>query len=95
MATLFEKLAMFLDGTHGFHYTRDGHRMEIWLSAREELPLVVSHMGNNRYIVSSRNLSYELKGDARAFRYIMRIFFTMDGTLIDHKFIRWSLCTSY
>jgi len=95
MDMLFEKLALFLDGTHGFHYTRDGYRMEIWLSMREELPLVVSNRGNSRYIIFSHDLSYELRGDARAFRYIMRVFFTIDGISIDHKFIRWSLCTSY
>lgn len=95
MAMLFEKLALFLDGTRGFHYIRDDHRMEIWLSEKEELPIIVSNMGNSRYIISSGDLSYELKNEARAFRYIMRIFFNMDGISIDHKFIRWSLHTAY
>lgn len=94
-AMLFEKLALFLDGTYGFHYIRDDHRMEIWLSAKEELPIIVSNMGNSRYLISLGNLSYDLKNEARVFRYIMRIFFNMEGIAIDYKFIRWSLCTSY
>lgn len=45
MATLLEKLVLFLDRTHGCRYIRFDHRIEAWLSAREELPIVVSNIG--------------------------------------------------
>ncbi|PPL04317.1 hypothetical protein [Parapedobacter indicus] len=94
MATLFEKLALFLDGTHGFRYIRYAHRIEVWLSAGEELPIVVSNIGPGRYIISSGNLTYEVTDGARAYRYLLRVFFNMDGTSIDYTFIRRSLHSS-
>lgn len=87
MATLFEKLTLFLDGTHEFRYIRGDHRMEVWLCAKEALPIVVSSIGSSRYIVSSGNLVYELTEEARAYRYILRVFFNMDGTSTDYKYI--------
>ncbi|MFC7527025.1 hypothetical protein ACFQRK_23945 [Parapedobacter sp. GCM10030251] len=94
MATLFEKLAMFLDGTQGFRYIQGDYRMELWLSAGEELPIVVSRIGSNRYIVSSADLIYEVTEEERAYRYILRIFFNMDGTSIDYACIRRGLRNS-
>ena len=84
MATLFEKLTSFLDRSREFHYIRDDHRMEIWASAREELPIVVANIGDNRYIISFRNLTYELIGEEHAYRYIMQMFFCKDGTSNDY-----------
>lgn len=88
MAMLFEKLTLFLDGTHGFRYIRGDHRMEVWLYDREELPIVVSNIRNNRYIISSRDLIYELADEARAYRYLIQIFSTYTP-LTDEKQISY------
>ncbi len=90
---LMERLALFLDRTHGFHYIRGDYRLEVWLSAREELPVVISSIGNYRYIISSGNLIYEVADAPRAYRYVMRVFFNMDGTSINYKFMKQGLRT--
>jgi|SRR5690606_4062488 len=94
MAALFDKLTLFLDGTPAFRYIRCDYRMEVWPSKGEELPIVVSTIGDGRYIISSGMLRYEMTGDARAYRYLLRVFFNMYGASIDYKFIRRGLRAS-
>lgn len=91
---LLEKLALFLDGKRGFRYVRRDYQMEIWLSDREELPVVVSCLNSCRYIISLHDFVYELRDEERAYRYIMRIFFNMDRISIDYNVMRRKLPAS-
>lgn len=77
---LLERIALFLDGTNAFKYTRSGQLMEIWLAHVEELPVVVSKINGSRYMVSSGNLMYEMTDEEKAYRYILRVFVVMDRT---------------
>jgi hypothetical protein len=74
---LLEKLALFLDGMHEFRYIRDGHRIEVWLSGREELPVVVSSITSCRYLITWLDLVYEVKDTEKAYRYALRVFLNM------------------
>lgn len=71
---LFERLTLFIDDAEDLRYIRGNHRMEIWKADREELPLVVSHISNSRYVISSGGLIYEAVDEERAYRYILRFF---------------------
>ncbi len=93
MAMLMEKLALVLDRMNGFYYIRGDHRIEVWLSDKEELPIVISNINDHRYIISSGNLSYEVADEAKAYRYVMQVFFNMNGTSSDYKFITQGLRT--
>ncbi|MFC3195983.1 hypothetical protein ACFOET_00020 [Parapedobacter deserti] len=78
-AMLLEKLIFFLEMKHGFRYTRGDHQLEIWLSDREELPIVISQINANRYIISSGDITYEVKDAEQAYRYVERVCFYMSA----------------
>ncbi|WP_353195228.1 hypothetical protein [Parapedobacter defluvii] len=82
---LLERLALFLTETEGFRYFEGESCLEIWLSDREELPLVVSAIRRERYIISTAGLCYETKDEERAYRYILRIFLDMKTSSTDKK----------
>ncbi|MFC7527023.1 hypothetical protein ACFQRK_23935 [Parapedobacter sp. GCM10030251] len=71
---LFERLTLFIDDAKDLRYIRGSYQMEIWKANREELPVVVSHINNSRYVISSGDLIYEAVDEERAYRYILRFF---------------------
>lgn len=72
---LLMRLAEYLDTMEpDFSYVRDDPRMEIWVTGKEWFPILVSELRNRRYLISWGEIEYEIKDEAKAYAYILRLF---------------------
>ena len=72
---LLDRLVQYLKEAESpqLSYIRDDSRMEIWIKGKEGIPILISEINKQRYIISWDGVAYEVNDKEKAYQYVVRI----------------------